>query len=150
MKMLRTMTGNEKFSCSPQGAAQLLMYFRNMDMKSEFAKKGVSSVVLPDERAMIDEVAQLLPTLMAHGDVESAAESATHQSSKAEELEGLIAEMRKQLGDTKESAEEIVEDLKQAAEDKLEERIEKLPKPARELARKLAAKVRQKIAEKLA
>ena|SRR5436190_2287116 len=140
LRMIRTLTGDENLVLAPQTAASLVMFFRSMDMKADFAKSGKSTaVVLPDDRPMLNEVAQLLPTLIAHERVEEP------DNGKVGEKDGecamLLEEFRAGLGEQREQAEALVDELKSLGIDSVNERIDKLPKAVRGVARKLFERI---------
>lgn len=140
LRMIRTLTGDENLVLAPQVAASLVMFFRSMDMKADFAKSGKSTaVVLPDDRPILNEVAQLLPTLIAHERVEEPDNSKV--GAKDGECEMLLEEFRAGLGEQREQAEALVDELKSLGIDSVNERIDKLPKAVRGVARKLFERI---------
>ena len=140
LRMIRTLTGDENLVLAPQIAASLVMFFRSMDMKTDFAKSGKSTaVVLPDDRPMLNEVAQLLPTLIAHERVEETNNGKV--GAKDGECEMLLEEFRAGLGEQREQAEALVDELKSLGVDSVNERIDKLPKAVRGVARKLFERI---------
>jgi regulator of protease activity HflC (stomatin/prohibitin superfamily) len=140
LRMIRTLTGDEKLVLAPQVAASLVMFFRSMDMKAEFAKSGKSTaVVLPDDRPILNEVAQLLPTLVAHERVEERDNGQV--GAKDGEFGMLLEELRAGLGEQREQAEALLDELKILGIDTVNERIEKLPTAVRGVARKLFERI---------
>jgi regulator of protease activity HflC (stomatin/prohibitin superfamily) len=140
LRMIRTLTGDEKLVLAPQVAASLVMFFRSMDMKAEFAKSGKSTaVVLPDDRPLLNEVAQLLPTLVAHERVEERDNGQV--GAKDGEFGMLLEELRAGLGEQREQAEALLDELKILGIDTVNERIEKLPTAVRGVARKLFERI---------
>lgn len=147
LRMIRTLTGDEDFVLAPQSAASLVMFFRSMDMKSDFAKSGKSTaVVLPDDRPMLNEVAQLLPTLIAHEHVDEpdgseVGEKNSEAGTKHGEFETLLEEFRAGLGEQREQAEAFFDELPSLGIDSVNARIDKLPKAVRGVARKLFERI---------
>ena len=91
--------------------------------------------LLPDDRPMLNEVAQLLPALVAHERVEEPNNGKV--GAKDGECEMLLEEFRAGLGEQREQAEALVDELKSLGIDSVNERIDRLPKAVRGVARKL-------------
>jgi hypothetical protein len=88
---------------------------------------------------MLNEVAQLLPTLIAHERVEEPDNGKV--GAKDGECEMLLEEFRAGLGEQREQAEALVDELKSLGIDSVNERIDKLPKAVRGVARKLFERI---------
>lgn len=76
LRMLRTLAGNPSLTIPWSAAALFVLRLEALKMRAEFARSGKSSsVVLPDDDKIIEELHSLLPTLIAHEDVNQKPES---------------------------------------------------------------------------
>ncbi len=140
--MLRTMTGNQNLVVDARTAANLAMFYRSMSVKAAFAQSGrASAVILPDDRPMIEEIAQLVPALIAHEAVEGTDDD-TDKIHDEKRDAVLLERLQAQLG---EQAAELMESLRSASAEAANEVLESVPGPLRKLAERFVNKVAAKV-----
>jgi hypothetical protein len=137
--MIQAVTGDQGASLDTRTAVSLVMFWESMAMKKAFAQSGkASAVVLPDDRAIIDEIVQLVPALVSHEglDGEAGEEERLDHLTQAE-LEALL---RGRLGENlQELADEYLGSLKTGVSEATKSALEKIPKPLQWLAQKVGS-----------
>ncbi|MBU6175208.1 MAG: hypothetical protein KGQ60_15470, partial [Planctomycetes bacterium] len=142
LDMIRAVTGDLTAKVDVRTASTLIMFFESMGMKRSFAQSGkASAVVLPDDQAVISEIAQLVPALVSHEAIDSQqddTEEAVDHLTQAEMEELLRERLSEPL---KEVGSEYLDALKTGAVDAAKSAMERMPQRLRWLAQKIADRI---------
>jgi regulator of protease activity HflC (stomatin/prohibitin superfamily) len=142
LDMIRAVTGDASAMVDVRTASTLIMFFESMGMKRSFAQSGkASAVVLPDDQAIISEIAQLVPALVSHEAIDN------QQADFEERLDHLSqAEMEELLRERlseplKEVGSEYLDAIKTGASEAAKSALDRMPHRLRWLAQKIAERL---------